>query len=264
MDSSEQALINSPHQHRRIHQELSFSSSRSAMVSNMASILDGTGDCRPKLSTPLLHTMSMPSSAPISTVSDKFHHPYHHPHHHHQQLSGNVCGSFSLIRDVRGIPSMNNLYSPYKDMTGMGQSLSPLTATPVGNNLGSIHNSQQSCSAHTAMLARGYQHLFRGLATTPSAMMSHLSGMHHPGHSGHAQSYGPVLTFSHDMPPSSSRFQLSNFGQLEEIDTKEVVQRITAEIKKVQHPPDYLHPEGAVPVPGTLSHLLRTPILGVN
>ncbi|CAI9616927.1 unnamed protein product [Staurois parvus] len=83
--------------------------------------------------------------------------------------------------DDRGIPSMNNLYRPYKHMTGMGQSLSPLTANPLDNGLGSIQNSQQSLHNYGQLghnrIARGNQHLPRELATPPSAMMSHLNGM---------------------------------------------------------------------------------------
>ncbi|KAE8636655.1 hypothetical protein XENTR_v10003071 [Xenopus tropicalis] len=298
--SHEQDLISShsPHHHRRLHQDLTPPSSRSAMVSSMASILDGAGEYRPELSIPLHHALSMPCDSsppgmgmsstyttltplqplpPISTVSEKFHHPHHHPHHHHhhhQRLSANVSGSFTLMRDERGIPAMNNLYSPYKDM-GMGQSLSPLAGTPLGNGLGSIHNTQQSLhnygppvhdkmlspnfDAHTAMLARGDQHLSRGLGTPPSAMMSHLSGMHHPSHPGHAQTHGPVLASSRDRPPSSSGSQMNSSGQLEEINTKEVAQRITAELKRYSIPQAIFAQRVLCRSQGTLSDLLRNP-----
>eukprot|EP00079_Xenopus_tropicalis_P010011 XP_002934489.2 PREDICTED: one cut domain family member 2 isoform X2 [Xenopus tropicalis] len=298
--SHEQDLISShsPHHHRRLHQDLTPPSSRSAMVSSMASILDGAGEYRPELSIPLHHALSMPCDSsppgmgmsstyttltplqplpPISTVSEKFHHPHHHPHHHHhhhQRLSANVSGSFTLMRDERGIPAMNNLYSPYKDM-GMGQSLSPLAGTPLGNGLGSIHNTQQSLhnygppvhdkmlspnfDTHTAMLARGDQHLSRGLGTPPSAMMSHLSGMHHPSHPGHAQTHGPVLASSRDRPPSSSGSQMNSSGQLEEINTKEVAQRITAELKRYSIPQAIFAQRVLCRSQGTLSDLLRNP-----
>ncbi|XP_029435531.1 one cut domain family member 2 [Rhinatrema bivittatum] len=304
----EQELLSGhgPHPHRssaanlRLHQDLaSATSSRSAMVSSMASILDGAGDYRPELSIPLHHAMSMPCDTsppgmgmsstyttltplqplpPISTVSDKFHHHHphhHHHHHHHQRLSGNVSGSFTLMRDERGLPAMNNLYSPYKDMTGMGQSLSPLAGTPLGNGLGSIHNTQQSLhnygppghdkmlspnfDAHTAMLARGDQHLSRGLGTPPVAMMSHLNGIHHPSPPGHAQSHGPVLSSSRERPPSSSGSQINSSGQLEEINTKEVAQRITAELKRYSIPQAIFAQRVLCRSQGTLSDLLRNP-----
>lgn len=302
--SHEQDLMSShsPHHDRstgaslRIHQDLAAASSRSAMVSSMATMLDGAGDYRPELSLPLHHTMSMPCDTsppgmgmsgtyttltplqplpPISTVSDKFHHPHHHHHAHHQRLSGNVSGSFTLMRDERGLPAMNNLYSPYhKEMTGMGQSLSPLVSSPLGNGLGSIHNTQQSLhnygahghdkmlssnfDAHTAMLTRGDQHLSRGLGVPSASMMPHLNGMHHTGHPGHPQSHGPVLASSRERP-SSSETQGNNSGQLEEINTKEVAQRITAELKRYSIPQAIFAQRVLCRSQGTLSDLLRNP-----
>ncbi|XP_039606393.1 one cut domain family member 2 isoform X2 [Polypterus senegalus] len=303
----DQDLMSSPSPHHdrstgaslRIHQDLASASSRTAMVSSMATILDGAGDYRPELSLPLHHAMSMPCDTsppgmgmsgtyttltplqplpPISTVSDKFHHPHHHHHHHthHQRLSGNVSGSFTLMRDERGLPAMNNLYTPYhKDMTGMGQSLSPLGSSPLGNGLGSIHNTQQSLhnygahghdkmlssnfDAHTAMLARGDQHLSRGLGGPSAGIMPHLNGMHHTGHPGHPQSHGPVLASSRERPPSSSGTQGNNSGQLEEINTKEVAQRITAELKRYSIPQAIFAQRVLCRSQGTLSDLLRNP-----
>ncbi|XP_041110279.1 one cut domain family member 2-like isoform X1 [Polyodon spathula] len=303
--SHEQDLMSShsPHHDRstgaslRIHQDLAAASSRSAMVSSMATMLDGAGDYRPELSLPLHHAMSMPCDTsppgmgmsgtyttltplqplpPISTVSDKFHHPHHHHHAHHQRLSGNVSGSFTLMRDERGLPAMNNLYSPYhKEMTGMGQSLSPLVNSPLGNGLGSIHNTQQSLhnygahghdkmlssnfDAHTAMLARGNQPLSRSLSVPSAGMMPHLNGMHHTGHPGHPQSHGPVLASSRERPPSSSETQGNNSGQLEEINTKEVAQRITAELKRYSIPQAIFAQRVLCRSQGTLSDLLRNP-----
>ncbi|XP_035040862.1 one cut domain family member 2 [Hippoglossus stenolepis] len=289
----------------RIHQDLA---SRSAMVSGMATILDGSGEYRPELSLPLHHAMSVPCDAsspgmgmsgtyttltplqplpPISTVSDKFHHHHHH-HHHHQRLSGNVSGSFTLMRDDRVLPGMNNLYSPYhKDhMSGMGQSLSPV----LGNGLGSIHNTQQGLhnygtathgghdkmlnfdAHHTAsMLARGDHHQHRGLGGPTAGMMPHLNGMHHPGHPvasmgqhphPHLQSpsHGPVLASNRERPPSSSGTQGGNSsGQLEEINTKEVAQRITAELKRYSIPQAIFAQRVLCRSQGTLSDLLRNP-----
>ncbi|XP_058473465.1 one cut domain family member 2 [Solea solea] len=297
----------------RIHQDLAAAaaaSSRSAMVSGMATILEGSGEYRPELSLPLHHAMSVPCDTsspgmgmsgtyttltplqplpPISTVSDKFHHHHHH-HHHHQRLSGNVSGSFTLMRDERVLPGMNNLYSPYhKDhMSGMGQSLSPV----LGNGLGSIHNTQQGLhnygtathgghdkmlnfdAHHTAsMLARGDHHQHRGLGGPAAGMMPHLNGMHHPGHPGastaghhphsHLQSpsHGPVLTSNRERPPSSSSGPqgANGAGQLEEINTKEVAQRITAELKRYSIPQAIFAQRVLCRSQGTLSDLLRNP-----
>ncbi|XP_041826886.1 one cut domain family member 2 [Melanotaenia boesemani] len=292
----------------RIHQDLAAAaaSSRSAMVSGMATILDGSGEYRPELSLPLHHAMSVPCDTsspgmgmsgtyttltplqplpPISTVSDKF----HHHHHHHQRLSGNVSGSFTLMRDERGLPGMNNIYSPYhKDhMSGMGQSLSPV----LGNSLGSIHNTQQGLhnygttthgshdkmlnfdAHHTAsMLARGDHHQHRGLGGPAAGMMPHLNGMHHHGHpaassAGHhphhhlqSPSHGPMLASTRERPPSSSGTQGGNSsGQLEEINTKEVAQRITAELKRYSIPQAIFAQRVLCRSQGTLSDLLRNP-----
>ncbi|XP_077593723.1 one cut domain family member 2 isoform X1 [Stigmatopora nigra] len=288
----------------RIHQDLAAAaaaSSRSAMVSGMASILDGSGEYRPDLSLPLHHAMSVPCDTsspgmgmsgtyttltplqplpPISTVSDKFH------HHHHQRLSGNVSGSFTLMRDERGLPGMNNLYNPYhKDpMSGMGQSLSPV----LGNGLGSLHNTQQGLhnygtvthgghdkmlnfEAGASMLSRGEHHQHRGLGGPAGGMMPHLNGMHHPGHpvssAGHhphphlhSPSHGPVLASTRERPPSSSGTQGGNSsGQLEEINTKEVAQRITAELKRYSIPQAIFAQRVLCRSQGTLSDLLRNP-----
>ncbi|XP_008422787.1 one cut domain family member 2 [Poecilia reticulata] len=263
----------------RIHQDLA---PRPAMVSGM--ILEGSGEYRPELSLPLHHAMSVPCDAtspgmsgtyttltplqplpPISTVSDKFHH--HHHHHHHQRLPGNVSGSFTLMRDERGLPGMNNIYSPYKDhMSGMGQSLSPV----LGNGLGSIHSTQQglhnygssSHATHDKMLNFDHQH--RGLGGPPAGMMPHLNGMHHPGHHPHphlqSPSHGPVLASTRERPPSSSGTQGGGgSGQLEEINTKEVAQRITAELKRYSIPQAIFAQRVLCRSQGTLSDLLRNP-----
>ncbi|XP_061657394.1 one cut domain family member 2 [Syngnathoides biaculeatus] len=296
----------------RIHQDLAAAaaSSRSAMVSGMATILDsgggGGGDYRSDLSQlPLHHAMSVPCDTsspgmsmsgtyttltplqplpPISTVSDKFHHHHHH-HHHHQRLPGNVSGSFTLMRDERGLPAMNNLYNPYhKDpMAGMGQSLSPV----LSNGLGSLHNTQQGLHNYStvthgshdkmlnfdptaAMLSRGDHHQHRGLGGPSGGMMPHLNGMHHPGHpvasAGHhphlhSPPHGPVLASTRERPPSSSSGTQggNSSGQLEEINTKEVAQRITAELKRYSIPQAIFAQRVLCRSQGTLSDLLRNP-----
>ncbi|KPP75664.1 hypothetical protein Z043_105071 [Scleropages formosus] len=286
--SHDQDLMSShsPHHNRntgaslRIHQDLAAASSRSAMVSSMATILDGAGEYRPELSLPLHHAMSMPcdSSPPGMGMSGTYTTltPLQPLPPISTRISGNVSGSFTLMRDERGLPAMNNLYSPYhKDMPGMGQSLSPLASSPLGNGLGSIHSTQQSLhnygthghdkmlgsnfEAHTAMLARGDQHLSRGLGAPTPGMMPHLNGMHHSGHPGHPQSHGPVLASSRDRPPSSSGTQGGSAGQLEEINTKEVAQRITAELKRYSIPQAIFAQRVLCRSQGTLSDLLRNP-----
>ncbi|XP_015728515.1 hepatocyte nuclear factor 6 [Coturnix japonica] len=216
---------------------------------------------------------------PISTVSDKFPHHHHHHHHHpHQRLPGNVSGSFTLMRDERGLAPMNNLYAPYhKDVAGMGQSLSPLS----GSGLGSVHRSQQALphyahpgaampadkmltptgfeAPHPAMLGRhGEQHL-----SAPPAGMVPLGGIPHPPH-GHlgAQGHGQLLGPGREQNPAVAGSQAgggSNSGQMEEINTKEVAQRITTELKRYSIPQAIFAQRVLCRSQGTLSDLLRNP-----
>ncbi|NXD29239.1 ONEC2 protein, partial [Spelaeornis formosus] len=185
------------------HQELP-PAARPAMVPSMASLLDGAAEYRPELSIPLHHAMSVPCEAsppgmgmsgtyttltplqplpPISAVSDKFHHPHAHPHahhhHHHQRLPGSAGGGFALMRDERGLPAVNSLYGPYKEV--------PARPPPAAG------------------------------------------------------------------PPGSGA------GQLEEINTKEVAQRITAELKRYSIPQAIFAQRVLCRSQGTLSDLLRNP-----
>ncbi|XP_026889052.2 hepatocyte nuclear factor 6 [Electrophorus electricus] len=221
---------------------------------------------------------------PISTVSDKFPHHHHHHHHHHhphphQRIPGNVSGSFTLMRDDRGLASMNNLYAPYhKDVTSMGQSLSPLS----GSGLGGIHNSQQGLppyahpgatmpaekmltsngfeAHHPAMLARhGEQHM-----SASSAGMVQINGIHHHPHAhlnaqGHGQVLGSAREQNHSSVPGSQVNAGSNSGQMEEVNTKEVAQRITTELKRYSIPQAIFAQRVLCRSQGTLSDLLRNP-----
>ncbi|KAK2906993.1 hypothetical protein QQF64_019087 [Cirrhinus molitorella] len=294
-------LMNSPHARQSAtHRNLVSSHGRSAMVSSMASILDGAGEYRTdhSLSGPLhpAMTMSCDSSMslsstyttltplqhhlpPISNVSEKFHHhPHPHAHHHpaHQRLAaGNVSGSFTLMRDDRGLASMSNLYGHYsKDLSGMGPPLSPLS-----NGLGSLHNSQQTLSAygpaahlgndkmistggfesHAAMLGRGEEHLARGLGGHGAGIMSSLNGINHHHHShSHSQANGSVLS-ERDRQAAGGGGQGGGSGQVEEINTKEVAQRITAELKRYSIPQAIFAQRILCRSQGTLSDLLRNP-----
>ncbi|XP_023674688.1 hepatocyte nuclear factor 6-like [Paramormyrops kingsleyae] len=288
-------LMSSPHgrQSSASHRNL-VTHGRPAMVSSMASILEGAGEYRAEhaLSSHLHPAMTMPCESgmslsntyttltplqhlpPISTVSEKFHHhPHPHPHHHpaHQRLAtGNVSGSFTLMRDDRGLAPMGNLYGHYpKDMSGMGQPLSPLS-----NGLGSLHNSQQTLSAygpgahlsndkmlspasfepHASMLSRSEEHLARGLGGHPPTMMSNLNGMHPHLHS---QANGSMLGERERQVTGGG--QGGGSGQVEEINTKEVAQRITAELKRYSIPQAIFAQRILCRSQGTLSDLLRNP-----
>ncbi|CAL8308804.1 unnamed protein product [Lota lota] len=291
-------LMNSPHARQSSSHRNLVSHGRSAMVSSMASILEGAGDYRTdhSLSGPLHPAMTMSCDSgmslsstyttltplqhlpPISTVSDKFHHhPHPHAHHHpaHQRLSaGNVSGSFTLMRDDRSLASMSNLYGHYpKDMSGMGQSLSPLS-----NGLGSLHNSQQSLGAygpgahlsndkmlssggfesHAAMLSRNEEHLARGLGGHGTGLMTSLNGMHHHSHP-HSQANGSMLSVDRDRQTVGGGQGGAGSGQVEEINTKEVAQRITAELKRYSIPQAIFAQRILCRSQGTLSDLLRNP-----
>ncbi|KAM9816758.1 hepatocyte nuclear factor 6 [Neosynchiropus ocellatus] len=225
---------------------------------------------------------------PISTVSDKFpphHHHHHHPHHphphSHQRIPGNVSGSFTLMREDRSLAPMNSLYSSYhhKDPC-MGQSLSPLS----GSGLASIHTTQAGIPpyAHPGAAMPGEKML------TPSGFEAHhpamlgrhseqhmssvqINGLHHHPHAhlgaqGHGQGLG------------SSREQASGLGQqggaggggggggggvsggqMEEVNTKEVAQRITTELKRYSIPQAIFAQRVLCRSQGTLSDLLRNP-----
>ncbi|NXH36649.1 ONEC2 protein, partial [Myiagra hebetior] len=251
-------LLSPAHGRQSSHRNL-VPHGRPAMVSGMASILEGGDYPRP----------------PTPTVSEKFHHPHHHHHHHHphQRLAGNVSGSFTLMRDERSLASMGNLYSHYpKDMPAMGQPLSPLP-----NGLGSLHNAQQPLApygpaghlpnekmlspngfdSHAAMLSRGEEHLARGLAAPSSAMMPPLNGMHPHGHP-HGQP-GASLLGERERPAPGPGSQPGGSGQVEEINTKEVAQRITAELKRYSIPQAIFAQRILCRSQGTLSDLLRNP-----
>nr|XP_057924730.1 one cut domain family member 2-like isoform X1 [Doryrhamphus excisus] len=278
---------------------------RSAMVSGMTSILEGSGGdyrsdpsalsghlhpsismCETGMSLSNTYTTLAPLQhlPPISTVSDKFHHP--HSHHHaaaHQRLSsGNVSGSFTLMRDDhRGLAPMGNLYNHYpKEMSGMGHgSLSPL---PSG--LGSLHNPQQPLSSygpsahlsaeakmlspvsgfesHASMLSRSEQeHLARSLGGHGHSMITNLNGMHHHPHGHlHSQPGGAVMLGDRDRHGHGSGQGVAGSGiQAEEINTKEVAQRITAELKRYSIPQAIFAQRILSRSQGTLSDLLRNP-----
>ncbi|XP_061587072.1 hepatocyte nuclear factor 6 [Cololabis saira] len=283
-----------------------------AMVSGMASLLEGSGGdyrtdpstlsghlhpsitmCETGMSLSNTYTTLTPLQhlPPISSVAEKFH--PHHSHHHaaaaHQRLStGNVSGSFTLMRDDhRGLTSMSNLYSHYpKEMSvsGMGHhgSLSPLSG-----GLGSLHNSQQSLSAyghsahglsadakmlspvsgfesHASMLSRSDQeHLARSLGGHGHGMISNLNGMHHHHHPHghlHSQANGAVMLADRERHGHGAGQGVSGSGiQAEEINTKEVAQRITAELKRYSIPQAIFAQRILSRSQGTLSDLLRNP-----
>ncbi|CAK6967803.1 one cut domain%2C family member, like [Scomber scombrus] len=90
---------------------------------------------------------------PLQPFDDKF----HHHHHHHPCLPvSNVIGSFTLMREDRGLST--NFYNPYSKDLAMSQSLSPpSTGSGLGSTMhgyGSLGNSPNSNAGQ--MLHGGY------------------------------------------------------------------------------------------------------------
>ncbi|XP_066492487.1 one cut domain family member 3 [Tiliqua scincoides] len=228
--------------------------------------------------TPLQHL------PPIS--SEKFHaahHPHHahphHPHPHQRLAAGNVGGGFALMhREERGLAaSMGNLYGHYpKDMPGaMGQPLSPLA-----NGLGPLHGAQQPPLAPYGpaghlpadkllspgggfeghLLSRGEEHLARGLGAP--GMLPPLNGLHGHGGAphGHGHGHGPQANGALLGAERERREAAAGGAQAaEEINTKEVAQRITAELKRYSIPQAIFAQRILCRSQGTLSDLLRNP-----
>ncbi|XP_031804156.1 one cut domain family member 3 [Sarcophilus harrisii] len=322
-------LLSPAHARPGPHRGLVGGPARPAMVSGVASLLEsGAADYRAELAAPLHPAMSLACDSPgpalslsgsyttltplqhlppISAVSDKFHphpppHPHHHPHPHHpagppphgahphQRLPANVSGSFTLMRDDRGLASVGNLYGHYaKDVPAMGQPLSPLA-----NGLGPLHGGQQppppppppppplatygtgphlagekmlSAAAfepHAAMLARAEDPLGRGLGAPGAGLMAPLNGLgahgHHAGPGGSASGGGGLLAErERQAAAAASGSQAGSSGQVEEINTKEVAQRITAELKRYSIPQAIFAQRILCRSQGTLSDLLRNP-----
>lgn len=206
-------------------------------------------------------TPLQPPLPPISTVSPKFlHHPQSHTQAHHR-----LAGNFTLLSD--------NLYpSPYpKEVAGLGQTLSPL---------GGLHNTQQALShyadagvampaekmltpsgfeaQHPPLLARpGDQHF-----TPTTACLVQLDGIPRQPHTHlSARGNGQIQVSSRDpKPAAAAQGSAGNHsGQLEEINTKDVAQRITTELKRYSIPQAIFAQRVLGRSQGTLSDLLRNP-----
>lgn len=293
-------LMNSLHTRQSVSHRNLMHGRSSTMVSSMASILDGAGEYRHDHTLPAPFPTAMTMSCDsgmninstyttlsplqhlpaISTVSEKFahhphpHHPHHphphhpHPHPAHQRLTaGNVSGSFTFLREDRGLASMGNLYAHYpKDISCMAQPLSPLS-----NGLGTLHSAQQPLGAyghgthfsndkmisrggfetHAAMLGRGdYGGHGPGITST-------LNGLHHPGQS-QLHTDGSMLS-ERERHEAGGTQQAGGSGQAEEINTKEVARRITAELKRYSIPQAIFAQRILSRSQGTLSDLLRNP-----
>ncbi|KAG5856541.1 one cut domain, family member, like isoform X2 [Anguilla anguilla] len=230
---------------------------------------------------------------PLQPLEDKFHH--HHHHHHHPCLPvSNVIGSFTLMREDRGLGG--NFYNPYSKDLGMPQSLSPPSAgSGLGaamHGYGSLGNSSNSAGGQ--MLPGGYEvHIGSGggnifcrttdfgremspLEFGDSAIGHQINKMEVPqhGHSHHSHSYSHHYQPHHQSQLSSKVGDLhsgsspndsllhgsqSSGGCGEEINTKEVAQRIITELKRYSIPQAIFAERVLCRSQGTLSDLLRNP-----
>ncbi|XP_072309899.1 one cut domain family member 2-like [Eucyclogobius newberryi] len=219
--------------------------SRSVM-SNMSALLDA--DCRHDL--PLHHAMgacdapamscsytTLTPLPPISHVTDKF--QRHIP----------VSGSFTLMRDERTLPAVSSLYGfkEHVDALGNGLSLPHPQHTPhaYGHAPHSVH------AAHDKMLGFDTNEMPHA-----EVMMSHLNGSQtNPSHTLlPPNSHAPLAP--HKWPQSSGHAQ---GAPLEEINTKEVAQRVTVELKRYSIPQAIFAQRVLCRSQGTLSDLLRNP-----
>ncbi|XDV40402.1 hypothetical protein PO909_009494 [Leuciscus waleckii] len=163
---------------------------------------------------------------PLQPFDDKF----HHHHHHHPCLPvSNVIGSFTLMREDRGLGG--NYYTSYGKDFGLGQGLSP----PLG-----------SAGLETAM--HGYGSL--------GSQNGHSSQMLPGGHEVHMGSNGGnICRTAADFVREISQ----NGGGGEEINTKDVAQRIITELKRYSIPQAIFAERVLCRSQGTLSDLLRNP-----
>ncbi|KAJ6651277.1 hypothetical protein lerEdw1_021126 [Lerista edwardsae] len=148
---------------------------------------------------------------------------------------GNVIGSFTLMREERGLGAGGNFYSPYHKELGMGQGLSSLPSPQLapmhnypGHAAGHLGNEKNSTMASpTPMGQTPYGHPRSDLGARPN-------------------------------PPIASQTTVLA-SQLEEINTKEVAQRIIAELKRYSIPQAIFAERVLCRSQGTLSDLLRNP-----
>lgn len=227
---------------------------------------------------------------PISTVSDKF----TTAHHHHHGVppvtptSNNVSGSFTLMQNNGLGLDMNYRYDK---LTSMGMSpMSSMMAAAAATNgyqqgLSSPYGYGQNNGLHSPkpepkMVSPNYEYRSSlgvggppgpsasSRLPSPSAMMATSSGSSLNGlqtsatsasspHSHHSMS--PP---QRERPSSSSESQqsaASNNKEVEEINTKELAQKISSELKRYSIPQAVFAQRVLCRSQGTLSDLLRNP-----
>lgn len=241
-----------------------------SMMSGMSALLDA--DYRHDLPLPLHHAMgacdapAMSGSyttltpltplPPISHVTDKF------------QRHVPVSGSFTFMRDERTLPAVSTLYGYKEHADALGNGLALQHAQQPLHGYGPApHGAHAPHAAHTAhdkMLGFDGSALPRvepqaRSMTHACSMISHLNGVHTtpgPTHHAHLPTTAHAALGPRERPPSSA---LSQSAPLEEINTKEVAQRVTAELKRYSIPQAIFAQRVLCRSQGTLSDLLRNP-----
>ncbi|KAL4646757.1 one cut domain family member 2-like [Arapaima gigas] len=214
---------------------------------------------------------------PLQPLEDKF-------HSHPCLPVSNVIGSFTLMREDRGLGG--SFYSPYAKDLGISQGLSPPSA---GAGIGTPMHGYGSVDGGTGQTLPGGYDMHSGslfcrapdfgretppqvlanvshqLNRTDAAQHTHTPHPHMYGHHyplppptqqpSKAGEVRPASLASDAMLPTSQ----SNGGPGEEINTKEVAQRIITELKRYSIPQAIFAERVLCRSQGTLSDLLRNP-----
>ena len=227
---------------------------------------------------------------PISTVSDKF----TTAHHHHHGVppvtptSNNVSGSFTLMQNNGLGLDMNYRYDK---LTSMGMSpMSSMMAAAAATNgyqqgLSSPYGYGQNNGLHSPkpepkMVSPNYEYRSSlgvggppgpsssSRLPSPSAMMATSSGSSLNGlqtsatNASSPHSHHSMSPPQRERPSSSSESQqsaASNNKEVEEINTKELAQKISSELKRYSIPQAVFAQRVLCRSQGTLSDLLRNP-----
>ncbi|CAF95153.1 unnamed protein product, partial [Tetraodon nigroviridis] len=233
---------------------------------------------------------------PLQPFDDKFHHHHPHPHHHPCLPVSNVIGSFTLMREERAHLG-TNFYNPYGKDLAMSQSLSPpSTGAGLGSSvhgygsLGSSPNGNGSQMLHGGYDVHGGSLFCRtsdfGREMSPPGLGGgevpvghplnkmeahqhghghhpHLYGQHYQPHHHPSQQSSKMGEHLHSSSPTSSSPGDSKLpgggGGGEEINTRDVAQRIITELKRYSIPQAIFAERVLSRSQGTLSDLLRNP-----
>lgn len=264
--------------------------------------------------TPISEGSTYTTLTPLQPFDDKFHHHHHHHHPHHPCLPvSNVIGSFTLMREDRGLGG-GNFYNPYGKDLGMSHS-PPSGAPGLEASMHGYSSLGSSQGSHTGQMLPGGHDMHLSSSSVNSGtggiycrtsdfgremsppVLHGDSGLGHQlnkmeAHQHPASSYHPHLYSQHYQqhlpnqqaskarefhPGSSSLASLPGDGMLssppssasgggsgagsggEEINTKDLAQRIITELKRYSIPQAIFAERVLSRSQGTLSDLLRNP-----